>query len=340
MCLRNGVNSLNILVTIPKGPVREAFFKPDMVKLLESMGCVRWNESECQLSPDELRGMLKGMDTCITGWGTKQYDSHVLEGADRLRLIAHTGGSVGTLVGHEVYDRGIKVISGNWLYAESVAEGTLAYMLCALRRIPYYMNEVQQGRWSQANSLYEGLLEQNVGLVGFGMVAKYLVKMLMPFRVGIKVYDPFAASEVLKEYQVEKAALEEIFSTCKVISIHAPRTPDTYHMIDSGLLKRIPDGALLVNTARGSIIDQTALEEELGKGRINAVLDVFEEEPLPMDSKLRGLENVLLIPHMGGPTYDRRSKVTFALLQEIRNFFDGKPYHYDISREYALAMTR
>jgi phosphoglycerate dehydrogenase-like enzyme len=198
---------------------------------------------------------------------------------------------------------------------------------------------MQKGFWKSDNWFNEGLFGKNVGLVGFGMVAKYLVGMLAPYRVRIKVYDPFVQDKVLSDFCVERASLEDIFSTCRVISLHAPKTPGTYHMINKELLRMIPDGALFVNTARGAVVDEEALVQELQTGRFKAVLDVYEIEPLPLESKLRGLQNVLLIPHMAGPTIDLRKTVTEELASDIKSFFSGKQLKYEIDRKYAAGNT-
>lgn len=332
---------MNILVTMPSGVIQNTFIPVEAIERLESMGNVFWNMSDKQFSTDELREKIIDMDVCISGWGCRQFDKSVLEGAERLKLIAHTGGTVAAIVSDYAYEKGIKVISGNWIFAESVAEGVIAYILGSLREIPFYSNEMQAGRWRVEGCSYnEGLLEQTVGLVGFGAVARFLVKMLAPFRVKIKVFDPYITDDICIKYGVERATLKTIFSTSKIISIHAPKTPDTYHMIGRDLLQMIADGALIVNTARGSIIDENALAEELEEKRFKAVLDVFEVEPLPADSKLRGLPNVILIPHMAGPTTDRRKSVTLALIEDIQNFFNGRQLKYEIGKDYAMAMTR
>lgn len=331
---------MNILVTIPTYNEGDSFLTMEIMKEIESMGEVVWNTSGKQLSAEELKDKLKGMDVCITGWGCPKFDRHVLESAEELKLVAHTGGSVAPIVSEYLYDRGIRVISGNRLYAESVAEGTLAYILCSLRDIPYYNYDMKNGNWGSKGYFNEGLLDQTTGLVGFGMVAKCLVKMLTPFRVRIKVFDPYIKENMFEEFGLEKVSLEEIFSTCKIISIHAPKTPETYHIIGKELLQMIPEGSILVNTARGNIIDENALIEELQRNRFKAVLDVYEVEPLPPDSILRKLDNVILIPHMAGPTLDRRRYVTAALIDDIKSFFNGGILNHEINREYAMAMTR
>lgn len=331
---------MKILVTLPLGYVRDTFFTPKLIEKIESMGEVVWNQSKEQYSNEELSEKLKDVDICITGWGTKCLDKEVLETAEKLKLVAHTAGSVAGIVSDYLYEKDIKVISGNWVFAESVAEGVIAYILCSLRELVFYDNEVKQGRWRDGTFFNESILDQCVGLVGFGAVAKYLVKFLKPFRCRIKVYDPYADDKIFIEHGVEKATLEEVFSTCKIISLHVPKTPDTYHMIDKRFLSMIKDGTLLVNTSRGSVIDEQALVEELEKGRFKAALDVYEVEPLSVDSKLRSMKNVLTIPHMGGPTIDRREATTMELLTDIEGFLRGEGLKFNISKAYAQAMTK
>lgn len=331
---------MKILVTIPPSDVKDTFIPPDIARKLETLGTVVYNPGEHNYSSGSLREALPGVDACITGWASPCFDENALQGADRLRLVAHTGGSVAAIASPALYDRGITVVSGNWLYAESVAEGVIAYILCSLRELPHFSGEVQAGRWRTELYHNEGLLDKSVGLIGFGMVARYLVKMLEPFRVKIRAYDPYVSDDALVACGVERATLEDIVSQSDIISIHAARTPGTFHLVTRELLQTIRDGALLVNTARGNIIDEEALAEELATGRFKAVLDVFTEEPLPMDSGLRGLKNVILIPHMAGPTIDRRRFVTLALIEEIENFFSGRPLRYSIGREYGMSMSR
>src|SRR5690606_26964658 len=137
-----------------------------------------------------------------------------------------------------------------------------------------------------------------------------------------------------------KVDIEDIFAGCPIISIHLPATKETYHMIDRQLLKLIQDDAILVNTARGSVIDENALIEELKLKRFKVVLDVYEREPLPDDSPLRKMDNALLIPHMGGPTVDRRKYATLAVLDDIDNFINNRPLVHEITAERAARMTR
>jgi len=331
---------MNILVTMPDDGIRETFIPQEVRRQLERLGNVVWNQSCEQFSEQELKARLKDAEVCLTGWGCPLMDAQILEHASGLKLIAHTGGSVAALVSDAVYDKGIKVISGNELYAESVAEGVIGYALASLRELPHFDREMKEGRWKPESASNEGLLDQTLGLVGFGMVARSLVRMLAPFRVRVKAYSRPEDEPALRAHGVQPASLEEVFTTCKIISLHLPRLPQTHHMIDARLLAMIPPGAILINTARGSVIDEAALVRELQTGRFKAVLDVYEEEPLPEDSGLRKLDNAILIPHMAGPTVDRRKFVTLHLMEDIERFYAGEPMKYEISRQYATGMTR
>lgn len=330
-----------IAVVMFDGDTRNSFIPNDVAKKLETMGTVTWNALNRNYDADELREAVKDVDVCIAGWECSRFDEFVIKGAEKLKLIAYTGGSVAPIVSDFLYNRGIKVVSGNKIYAKSVAEGVIGYILASLRNIPGYCKDVQAGGWAGQNAFSEGLLDQTVGLVGFGAVARYLSVMLKAFNTRTLVYDPFVSDELCEEYGVERVnSLEEIVTVSKIISLHAPRTPQTYHIVDRKILCMIPDDSLLVNTARGSLIDEEALADELGKGRFKAVLDVYETEPLSSDSRLRGLDNVILMPHLAGPTLDRRRLVTLALIDEIHRFYNGQPLLHEIGREYAMAMTR
>ena len=331
---------MKFVVTMPEGPVFDTFWSPDARRQLESLGDVQWNTLGRQLTPEELAARLHGADVCVTGWGAPVFDERVLSGADALRLIAHTGGSVKPYVTDLCYQRGVRVLSGNRVFAESVAEGVVAYALASLRRIPLYSTQLQGGYW---NSRIEnrGLLERRVGIVGYGMIARNVIEMLRPFHCPISVYSRHLPPHALQTQGLEQSGLEELFATCDVISLHSGMTPENRHMITQPLLRSMKPGALLINTARGALIDEPALCRVLSeRPDLSAALDVYETEPLPEGHPLHALDNVLLMPHMGGPTIDRRSAVTRSVLGDIRHFLAGEPMDCEISRSYAEKMSQ
>ena len=330
--------SVNISLLMPPGETRGMFVTPAVIKAFEGLGSLRVNDGG--YTPENIRSLLEGCLVCVTGWGCPPLNRDLLGGAGSLRLVAHTGGSVASLVSDYLYDRGIRVISGNKVYAESVAEGTLAYMLASLRRIPYYNGQMQNGVWKGATSDCAGVLDKRIGLIGFGAIPRYLVPMLKVFRADITAYDPYVDGGVINSFGVKRAdSMDALFSGCDIISNHMPRTKATYHLINERMFGLMRDGAVFINTARGSTVDEGAMARAMQTGRIYAALDVYEEEPLPLDSKLRGLDNVILMPHMGGPTRDRCERVGLALAEDVGNLLDGKPLVHEISREYAAGMT-
>jgi len=329
---------INIAVLMPDDATRASFITSKVMKELGELGNVRYNIGGYEAS--SMMEMLSDADICVTGWGCPSLNKDVLYKASHLRLVAHTGGSVASIVSPELYKQGVFVISGNELYAESVAEGTLAYLLAGLRRIPHYNSMTQKGEWKDGDSKNKGLLDRKIGLVGFGAIARHLVPLLKPFRVEIVVYAEHLNESDCKAYGMTKAdTLEQLFSSCDIVSLHLARTPETYHIINKDLLSLMPDDSLLINTARGSIVDEQALADELITGRIHAVLDVFEEEPLPKNSRLRGLNNVILIPHMAGPTVDRHERITLALIEDMKRMLMGEPLQYAIEESHAIRMT-
>lgn len=331
---------MKIFVASPVGAVRSTFLTEENAAYLESMGNVVWYDSTTPISPEALRDALENVDICVCGWGTPRFDAVVLEKANRLQLIAYMCGSVSGIVSDELFDRGIHVVSGNDVFAETLAEGTLAYMLVALRRIPEYSDMMQETGWHPAERYTQSLIGKSVGIIGLGATSQYLINMLKPFHVNIKLFSRHLSEEQAAELGVEKAELTDIFTTCDIVSLHCARNAQNYHMVSDDLLRLMKQGALLVNTARGDIVDEEALAEHLRSGHFRAILDVYETEPLPMDSKLRHLQNCILIPHMGGPTIDRRRDAARIVLDDIRNFKDHLPLKHEISRTRAAWMTK
>lgn len=330
---------MNIYVAIPEGDTRRTFLTDDNVAFLETLGRLTWNDTGDNLPPEQFARALEDVDVLVCGWGTPSLTEDMLRYANRLKLVAYVCGSVANVATDAMYAKGIRILSGNEAFAVSVAEGTIAYMLCALRYIPFYVDYMRTEGWRPVENHSFGLLGRTVGIVGYGAISRHLLKLLKPFGVKIKLYSGHMTAEEAQELGVEKATLEEIFSTCDVVSLHCARNAKNYHLVDGKLLSLLRDGAVLINTARGDVIDEEALAREAATGRIRAMLDVYEEEPLRMDSPLRGMENVILMPHKGGPTQDKRRDAGRIVLEDIARFQKGEPLQNEISPSRAKMMT-
>lgn len=331
---------MNILVTVGDGEVKESFFTPKAKAALEALGDVKYNNTGRQAySKEELIENIKDVDILVTGWKTPRIDEDVLKAANRLKIHAHTGGTMATMICKEEYDRGIIVLSGNDLFAKSVAEGCLAYTLMALRRLYEEAASIKSGGWRREPGYNEGMIQKKIGIVGYGAIAKYYIDLLKWFKPEILVVSKYITEEEAARLGVRIADAEEVFETCDIISLHAALNDENRGSITGSLLKKIKPGAVFVNTARAGIVEEGAMMEELRTGRFQAVLDVYHQEPLPADSELRTMKNVLLFPHMAGPTFDMREKVTLKLAGDIKAILDGREYDDYIPYEYAVRMT-
>lgn len=327
----------NLLVTLPTD-MCEDFFRRETRSRLDAIGQVTWNESDEQFSQSELRERIDDVDIVVTGWGTPILDESIMDGAETLDLIAHTGGSVAYLLSDAVFDRDLTVCSANRPMARYVAELTLGHMIAAERGLTTMTESMRGGEYERVRSP-RSLIGASIGLVGLGTIGRYLIRLLAAFDVTVRLYDPYVAPADVTEYEfVEKATLSTVFAESDIVSVHASKTPETVGLIGPDELRALPDGALLVNTARAALVDRDALYEEVTAGRIRAALDVYHTEPLPADDPLRSCEHVQLTPHAGGHgPHERFGEVIVA---EIERFVAGDALQHEIPPEQARRMTR
>ncbi|MFH1708505.1 MAG: hydroxyacid dehydrogenase [Planctomycetota bacterium] len=265
-------------------------------------------------------------EVVVTCWGSPKLTREVHARAPHVRYMCHLAGTVRDYVDREVIAAGLIVTNWGDVIARSVAEGALMMTLAGLRKAAHFQFELHTRRGWHSGKEPEGLFGRRVGLHGLGGIAQEFVKLLAPFGCRLMAYSPNCPDDVFRKLGIVRAgSLEELFAKNRVISVHASNTPANHHIINAAVLARLEDGGLIVNTARGAVLDTAALVAELKNGRIQASLDVYEEEPLPADSHLRGLENCLLIPHMGGPTPDRRVDMGDLGVANIDNFVHGRP---------------
>lgn len=336
---------MKALIATTKGYIFDTFFTPENIELANSLGDIVWNETGEKLDIESVKDKIADCDVYVTTWGSPRLDEEILKYAPNIKLLCHLCGTVVPVVSDEQWERGIRVITGNEYFAESVAEGTIAYMLTALREIPRYAHQLKslrQWKSNDGNDYTNGLLGKTVGIVSYGTIAKHLVRMLQVFRVKIKVYDIVdIPAEDKQKYGIEQVSLEELFLTSDIVSVHTPYNPNTYHLINEKHFSLIKDGGLFINTSRGPVIDQIALTNELKKGRFTALLDVYDPEPPELNDPLFDLPNVIMIPHMAGPTVNLRQVITHDLLLESKNFIDnGGELPHEILREKAEQMSR
>ncbi len=272
-----------------------------------------------------LIALLPAVDACITGWDVAAIDADVVAAAPRLRAIAHTGGSVKRFVSDAVWQRGIHVTSAAPALARDVAETTVGLIIVGAKRILPLGQHVREGGWRECAAWPAREVHSSViGIVGASNVGRHVIELLRPFRAQVLLYDPYVSDQEARRLGVTKVELPELVRRADILSLHAPAVPATYHMISRELLQQMKDDAVIINTARGALIDEPALVEELSKGRFFAFLDVTDPEPPVPDSPLRRLPNVVVTPHLAGCITDCGHLGEMAV-EELRRFFAGEP---------------
>ena len=331
-----------ILVLTPP-TLYNTLFASDADADLRNVADVTWNEGPGNWSSAELAQTISGYDAVITGWGSATFTDEVLDAANRLRLIAHSAGSIKKLLPPPVFARGIAVTHAAGAIAPAVADMTLTLILMSLRRAHELDRMMKSGTdWSAASAYGMGreLAGTRIGVVGAGYTGTCVIKMLVALNADVWVYDPYLTPERALELGVQQAAtLDEIFRDSPVVTMQAPPTEETYRMVGAHQLRLLRDGAIFINTARSHLVDQDALLAEFRTGRIQGALDVFDEEPLPPDSPFRTLENVILLPHVAGASVQARHRQGRIIVDEIRSFFADETLRYEVTGDMLETMA-
>ncbi len=280
--------------------------------------------------------LLATAEILLSSWGCPPLDADVLDRAPALQLVAHAAGTVKNHVTGACFDRGVRVVSAAAANALPVAEYTLAAILLAGKRAFRLQRAYREHRsfrfWAREVPA-PGCYRKVVGLVGASHIGRRVLELLRPFDFEVRLHDPTLSDEDVRALGAEPASLDDLLAACDIVSLHAPSLPETRHMLDARRLALLRDGAVLINTARGALVDGDALERELGSGRIDAVLDTTEPEVLPAESPLYELPNVFLTPHIAGALGRERERMTGLVVDEIERFVRGEPLRHEILRE-------
>lgn len=278
--------------------------------------------------------LLEGAVACVTGWGTPPLSEELLARHTKLRLIAHTAGSIRRLVPVSALEGGLRVSHAAAIIADSVAEFVISQALLCLRNLHDINRDMKAGRdWGEIRQVYPGRLlgSKTVGIVGTGRVGRAVIQVFKAFGCRILAYDPFLTAEQAQQLGVEHVALDPLMAGSDIVTLHAPVLPETTGMIGQAQLSLLHDHAIFINAARAQLVDEEALFGELKAGRILAALDVYSQEPLPRESQFRTLPNVILSPHAAGHTIDTHLRQGQAMVDEVQHFISGEPLRYEVT---------
>ncbi|TYC12617.1 2-hydroxyacid dehydrogenase [Micromonospora sp. MP36] len=274
---------------------------------------------------DELIAALAGVEVVVTQMAP--FTARVLTAADALRLLVVCRGGPVNVNLAAAAERGVTVRGTPGRNAIAAAEHTVALLLAALRRIPYTHAGVLAGEWRSdlyaLDAVGSELADATVGLIGYGAIGRRVGRILRAFEAEVLVHDPYADPDSLTD--VRAVELDELLDRAQVVSLHARLTPDTHGMIGAKELARLPQGAVLVNTARGGLVDYDAVVDALESGRLAAAaFDVFDTEPLPADSRLRTAPNVVLTPHLAGATRQTAERAARLAADEVAAYMEQR----------------
>lgn len=280
---------------------------------------------------------LAEAEVLVSSWGCPRLTADVLAGAPRLRVVLHAAGTVKSLVSEAVWERGIVVSSAADANAGPVVSYTTALVTLAARRTLTMAAGYGAG-WPD-HTLRSGGDGLTVGIIGASRIGRGVIAELARSDAGHRLLlsDPYVTDEEARSLGAEPVELAELCRRSAVVSVHAPLLPETTGLLDAKLLALLPDGAALINTARGAIVDTDALTRECVSGRLEAYLDVTDPEPLPPGHPLLSLPNVLLTPHIAGAQGTEVRRLGQYAVAETTRWLAGEPLRGRVTRE-ALAQ--
>jgi phosphoglycerate dehydrogenase-like enzyme len=318
------------------GPVTDGLFDAARLERLESLCRVPRRAPVNDFGDPAVTELLAETEILVTSWGTPRVGHRALERMPKLRLVANAAGTVRWVLSDSFWattEGKVQVVSAAAANAIPVAEFTLAAIIFGTKRaVPLQRRYAESREWKiWSDELpWIGLRGRTIGIVGAGRIGRRVIELLHPFEVELHVYDPYLSDADAQALGVRKSALDTLMATSDVVTLHAPDLPDTRNMIDARHLALMRDGAVLINTARGGLIDNDALIAELQTGRIDAIIDVTEPETLPEDHPLYDLPNVFLTPHIAGSQGSEIGRMADLALDEIERFIRGEPLRYAV----------
>ncbi|MEU1850637.1 hydroxyacid dehydrogenase [Streptomyces sp. NPDC019990] len=279
-----------------------------------------------------VREALARTEILITGWGCPRIGETVLDAAPRLRAVLHSAGSVKSFATPGIWRRDIAVSTAAAANALPVAEYTLAMILLAGKDVLAARDRLRTTRTSSGWGIVPGIgnYGRRVGVIGASRTGRRVLELLRPFDLRPVLTDPYVHEEEAASLGVPLLPLDDLLRTSDIVTVHAPETPETHHMIGSRELALMPDGAVLLNTARGALVDHDALVAELSAGRLTAILDVTDPEPLPADSPLHDLPGAFVTPHLAGSQGNELARLGRSVAEEAERLLTGGELAYAV----------
>tara|TARA_Y100001954_G_scaffold40471_1_gene40978 strand:- start:582 stop:1529 length:948 start_codon:yes stop_codon:yes gene_type:complete len=275
---------------------------------------------ESKVNKEELMGLLHKVEGLVIRSATKVTEE-ILEHAPNLKYVIRAGAGTDNIDKKSCGLKGVKVSNTPGANTNAAAEHAIALMFTLLRNTAEAHHSMKNGLWEKSKFGGLELTGKRIGILGMGRIGQTLAKRLSGFEPQISFYDPFKIE--ISDPQIKQVdKMEEIFQTCDIITMHLPLLEETKNLIDNKFLSLMKKDALLINASRGGIINEEDLAKALKEKKIRgAALDVFSEEPLPEESPLRKVPNLVLTPHLGASTAESQKRVGEMVLDQLEKFF-------------------
>jgi len=332
---------VNIL-HIASGPAHELMSDKYFTAALKEVGHLEIMENAAELPEEVITKKIRACEILITCWGANPVPDAIAENPGKLSYICHLTGEMGRYVTEKHFHPDISITNWGAHPSDAIAEHSIALLMAVLRNFPARIIGVREsGNHFSHEIPYNGFLNKlSVGIYGLGHIGKRCAEMLAPFSCQLYYFDPYVRQESSTVLKLN--SLEELFAKCQAVIIHAGSTPETEKSITAEHLSMLPDGGIIINTARGEIIDQEALFAELKTGRLRAGLDVLVKDKLPDEAETKLYSNLLWTGHKNMDTFIRQEGLQDLhkiCLDNLRNFLKGEELANVVTKEIYMRST-
>ena len=267
---------------------------------------------------------VKDTNLLILSWESPRIGKNILDVCPKLQGVIYGAGSLRPIMTNEFLESKIPITDSKIIDSRSVAVTVLGVAIAACKGTYTLANDVRNGLWRENACKIKDFYKIKIGVIGASCAGRYFVELLKAFDVEIYLYDPTLSEEEIAKLGARKVSLDKLMSECDVISVHAPALPETENMINKNNLALIQDGAIFMNTSRGSLVNEQDLIEECMKNRFLTFLDVFTREPTAADNPLRTLPNVICLPHVAGTYTNGVRAIGVHVCDEAERFMRGE----------------
>ncbi|MCY3575293.1 MAG: hydroxyacid dehydrogenase [Chloroflexi bacterium] len=323
--------------------IRQRVYPDDLIaQFAEHVELIAPPQTKAQVAANP--SVLQDMEILISSWLCPRLDAVFLSQAPQLNAVFYGAGTVKRFVSDAMWERGIRITHAAPANAECVAEVVSAQIVLSLKGMWSEAARVRQQRNflnEDKNRAYRGVRGATVGIIGLSLVGRRVIRLLAPYRLRILAYDPYASAQDAAELGIELVSLSYLFGASAVTSLHAPWLPETEGMVDRRLLEQMPPYSTFINSARGALVDESALINALRqRPDVYALLDVTYPEPPPPESALYDLPNVVLTPHIAGAIgINDTRRLGECMLDELISYLNTSEMRYEIKREQLSTMA-